>query len=280
MSRFYIYCGFFFLLIYLLIYWLIDVALFCAVDVWYMCAIMCACLYGYACMCVLAKGLYWVSSLMSLQGFVFLFETGSLSAPETPPLGELGCHWTPRGFCLLPLCVGVTCGSPCLVKRITLDLFVYFVHICFAWMYACELDGCLMLKGTREGIRTPRPAVVSPMLGLGTTPKFLVKTASTLNYWVIFLVPCLGSGDLNSHSHAFANWNISLAHCCGFKNFISLQTIIRDYPKHYKTYLSVPQEFMKPGGCRNLTVVQGPPCPVHCVLVLYWCLRHGTRQAY
>lgn len=49
-------------------------------------------------------------------------------------------------------------------------------------MYVCELEGCLMLKGIREGIRTPITAVVSPMLGLGTTPKFLVKAASILNY--------------------------------------------------------------------------------------------------
>lgn len=140
-----------------------------------MCAIMCACIYGYACMCVCwPRACIRCLPLMSLQNF-FFFETGSLSMPETPPLASLATTELSRVSVSCHFVLESHVGHHAWLK-IILDLFVYFVHMCFSCMYVYEPDGCLMLKGIREGIRTPITSVVSPMLGL------LVKAASTLNY--------------------------------------------------------------------------------------------------
>lgn len=119
---------FFCLFIYLFTDWLMQ-HVYCAVYVWYMCAIMCACIYGYACMCVCwPRACIRCLPLMSLQNFVFSF-CGRLSLYAwNSSTGELGYHWALMGFCLLPLCAGVTCGPPCLVKN-------YFRFVCLFCAY-------------------------------------------------------------------------------------------------------------------------------------------------
>lgn len=156
---------------------MIDAAcVLCCICVIYVCHHVCmhiwVCLY--VCVCW-PRACIRCLPLMSLQNFVFLFETGSLSMPETPPLASLATTELSRASVSCHFVLESHVGHHAWLK-IILDLFVYFVHMCFSCMYACEPDGCLMLKGIREGIRTPITSVVSPILGL------LVKAASTLNY--------------------------------------------------------------------------------------------------
>lgn len=138
---------FFCLFIYLFTDWLMQ-HVYCAVYVWYMCAIMCACIYGYACMCVCwPRACIRCLPLMSLQNFVFSF-WGRLSLYAwNSSTGELGYHWALTGFCPCHFVLESHVGHHAWLK-IILDLFVYFVHMCFSCMWTRRVSDA---QGNKRG---------------------------------------------------------------------------------------------------------------------------------
>lgn len=136
--------------VYLFTYLLIDWCSMCIVL--YMCDICVpSCVHAYmgmpVCVCVgqgpvLGVFPWWVYRIL-----FFLFEAGSLSMPETLPLASLATTELSWASVSCHFVLESHVGHHAWLK-IILDLFVYFVHMCFSCMWTRRVSDA---QGDKRG---------------------------------------------------------------------------------------------------------------------------------